>query len=409
MEEKKYEIIDRVIESGIYLFIVFMFLSKGEGIRNILIFGNFILWLFTIKHRKNLYILKQPISVLFWLFLGVTLFSVIFSMDPVYSFLELRGDPLKAALLFPVISTVMISEQRLKRLVFVCFLTTALILSIGFYSYFSHDIPALKADTILMHTGSIGYNRFVIFLNTILPFAFIPALLSNKPRGKALLGILIFISLIALLLTASRMGLLAFFCILLTWSLYFAKKRNISPIKIIASITVTLCILITISWFSFPYTKNRFFSTFEELQTVNLRTQAWKPAIYAFLQRPIFGWGYGDQIFFQDEPFQNTFYRKAPDIFPKNLHNVFIKILFHQGIVSLIIYCFLILYAIKYFWKSSFLFNNIRSYVSIASVSVLVSNYIVHSMTEEVPNLRFLSVIIGIGIVAQFINENSNT
>src|SRR4030067_2333399 len=112
--EKKYEFIDDIIAGGVYLYIVFMFLSKGESIRNILIFGNFALWLLTLKHRKNLHLLKEPIAILFWFFAGITVCSVFFSIDPFYSFLSLRNDPLKPVLLFVVIATEMSDRKRLE-------------------------------------------------------------------------------------------------------------------------------------------------------------------------------------------------------------------------------------------------------------------------------------------------------
>ncbi len=405
---EKYEKIDRFIEYGIYIYIIFMFLTKGEAVRNVLIFGNFTLWLFTLKHRKNLYILKDPVSIFFAAFLGLTVFSVIFSIDPFYSFLELREDPLKAALLFPVISTVMADRKRLNKLVYITLFTLVFIVLIGYYSYFFHNVPFLKPDTALMHTGATGYNRFVIYLNTLLPFAFIPVLLRPRIAIKVLLGFLLLISVIAVILTTSRMGLIGLFCIVLIWSLYFSKIKNYNFIRIISGIIAVMLIIVTISWFSSSHLRDRIFTTSEQLQTVNLRTEAWKPAILAISQRPVFGWGYGKQIFFQDEPFKDTYYKKAPAMYPKNIHNVFIKILFHQGIISLIPYIFLIIFAIRYFWKNSFQFKDIRSYILIASVSVLLSNYIVHSMTEEVPNLRALSIILSLGVAAKFTNENSN-
>lgn len=406
--EKKYEVIDKIIEYGIYLYIILMFLTKGEGIRNILIFGNFGIWLLTLKHRKNLYLLKEPVSVLFWLFLGVTFFSVIFSIDRVYSLLELKGEPLKSALLFPVISTVFVNEERLKKMVNVIFLALIFIVSIGYYSYFFHNISVMKPDIAIMHTGFTGYNRFAVFLNSLLPFAFIFLLLPKKTIVKVFLGLLLLISVIALILTSSRMGLISFFCIVFLWSLYFSKTRNYSFIKIMSVFTTAILITVTILWFSFPDVRNRVRPTSEQLRTFNLRTQAWEPAIHAILQRPIFGWGYGKRIFFQDVPFQNTQYKKAPAIYPKNLHNTFIKILFHQGIIGLIPYLFLILFSIKYLWKRAFRHKGIRSFVLIASVSVLFGNYIVHSMTEEVPNLLYLSFILGLGVAVNSIDENSN-
>ena len=81
---KKYETIDKIIAAEIYLYIIFMFVTKGEAIRNILIFSSFILWLTTLKYRKNKQILVEPVSILFWLFMITILLSVVFSIEPLY-------------------------------------------------------------------------------------------------------------------------------------------------------------------------------------------------------------------------------------------------------------------------------------------------------------------------------------
>ncbi|MEF9426334.1 MAG: hypothetical protein L0956_03880, partial [Candidatus Mariimomonas ferrooxydans] len=272
--EKKYENIDRIIEVGIYLYIIFMFLTKGESIRNILIFGNFALWLFTLKHRKNLYLLKNPVSILCWIFIGVIPFSVIFSIDPLYSFLELRHEPLKFALLFPVISTVMSDKTRLKRAVYVCFFTSILIVSIGYYSYLAHDIQVLRPDTALMDTGDTGHNKFARYLITLLPFSFILYFMWQKKAGlRALLSISFIISVFALILSSSRGGYTGFLSMVFIWALFLSRTKKYNLHRIMSVTVVVILMLGTLSWFSSPGLRERISLTAGQLPTLNDRIE----------------------------------------------------------------------------------------------------------------------------------------
>ncbi len=404
--EKKYENINSIIEVGIYLYIMFMFLTKGESIRNILIFGNFALWLFTLKHRKNLYLLKNPVSILCWIFLGVLPFSVIFSIDPLYSFMELRHEPLKFALLFPVISTVMSDKTRLKRAVYVCFFTSILIVSIGYYSYLAHDIQVLRPDTALMDTGDTGHNKFARYLITLLPFSFILYFMWQKKAGlRALLAISFIISVFALILSSSRGGYTGFLSMVFIWALFLSRTKKYNLHRIMSVTVVVILMLGTLSWFSSPGLRERISLTAGQLPTLNDRTETWKSAVSAFKQRPLFGWGYGNRIFHQDEPYKNTPYRKAP---PKGPHNTFLRILFLQGIAGIIPFVLLLLTAIKAFWKDAFKTEGIKSYIPVACVSVLIGNFIINSIFADL-HLHYMSVVLGLGIAAGGTDENSHT
>jgi len=404
--EKKYEIIDKIIEYGIYIYIIFIFLTKGESIRNILIFGNFGLWLFTLKYRKNLYLLKDPVSISCWIFLGVSIFSVLFSIDPSYSFFALRKEALKVALLFPVITTVMADEVKLKRVAYVSFFTLLLVVFVGYYSYLAHDIQVLRHDILLMDTGETGHNKSARYFNILLPSAFILFFLWKKRGLKILLTFLLIISVIALILTTSREGYLAFFGIVFTWTIYLARTKGYNPIKALSFMAAIFLILGILSWFSSSGVRERISLTTEQLSTLNERTEIWVPAIYAFRQKPFFGWGYGKRIFYQDEPYKETPFKKAPT---KGPHNTFLRILFLQGIIGFIPYAFLLLFAIKSFWHKALKTTGIRSYILVACVSVLIGNYIINSMFADMERLSlYLAFMLGLGIAAKGIDENSH-
>jgi O-antigen ligase len=405
----RYKLIDEIIAGGVYLYIVFMFLSKGESIRNILIFGNFALWLFSLKNRENLHLLKKPVSIFFWLFAGVTVCSVFFSIDPLYSFLSLRNDPLKPALLFAVIATVMSDRQRLKRTVYISCFTAMFIVFIGYYSYVVHDTYMLQPDVALLY---VDHNRFARYLTTLLPFMLpLFCLLEKKRTLQAIILISFLLSVLAIILSTSRGGVAAFVCMIFVLMIYLSKTRGYNLYKLISGIIATTLLLGIVSWFYFPHVRERMSRTANELPTFNLRTEAWEPAIYAIKDRPLFGWGHGDKIFHMDEPYKNTPYKKAPapksDVSPRNPHNTFLSLLFHQGIIGTIPYLLLIVIAIKVFWGEALNRKGLTGYVLAASVAVLIGNYILNSMLE-VLQFRYLALLLGLGIAATGIDEDSD-
>lgn len=410
---KKYEVIDEIIAGGVYLYIAFMFMSKGESIRNILIFGNFTLWLLTLKHRKNLRLLTSPVSILFWTFAGITVCSVLFSIDPLYSFLSLRNDPLKPALLFAVIATVMSDRKRLERVVYVSFFTALFIVLISYYSYFFHDIYMLRPDIALMNTGPTGHNRFARDLTTLLPFMLPLYFLWDKNKSlKALILISLIISVFAIVLSTSRGGYVAFISMVFVSAVYLSRKRGYNLLKLISGLIAATLVLGILSWSSFPNVRERMSRIEEELPTFNLRTEAWEPAFYAIKERPLVGWGHGDNIFHMNEPYKNTPYKKYPppksEVSPRGPHNTFVKLLFHQGLMGTIPYLLLIVIAIKVFWREALKERGTSSYVLAASVAVIIGNYILNSMLADV-QFRSLAVVLGLGIAAMGIDENSHS
>ncbi|RJR22733.1 MAG: O-antigen ligase domain-containing protein [Nitrospiraceae bacterium] len=403
--EKKQETIDRIIEYGIYAYIFFMFLAKGEGIRNMLIFGTFGLWLITLKYRRDLYILNNNVSRLCWIYVAAIVISAVFSMDPSFSLKELKDEPLKFVFLFPVIATVMSDEKRLVRTAYVSLAALLLIVFAGYYSYIFHDIPMLKPDTAWVHAW---HTKFAAYVNTYLPLACILFFVWNKTGPKINLAASAIISVIALILSTSRGGYLAFFVILIVWLLYLSKKKGHNMKVAVAALMSILLIFGAASYMFSPRVRERISQTPEEIYTANARTDLWRAALYAFKERPLTGWGYGANIYMRDEPYRDTPYKKAPQT-EKDQHNMFIKIMFHEGIVGIVPFVLLIMAAIRGFWKEAFSSTGVKSYMLIACASIFIGNYVVQAMLETLFKLQYIAVVLGLGMAARGINENRGT
>ncbi len=376
-----------------------MFLTKGEGIRNILLFSSFFLWLATLKYRKNKWILRKPVPILFWSFIATILISVISSIDTLYSFQSLRGEPLKSVIIFCLISTVLSDEKRLKKFIYLSFFLLVFTISVGYYSYLAYALPLMKPVTNLRHAW---HSKFAMDINTLLPFTFVLLLITKDMRFKIILLVTIITGILGVILSTSRGGLAAFLCILAIWLIYVLRKYRIN-IKVMLASVIMIALLSGSVLYSSPNIRQRFSDLSHDITTFHERTEIWGPLIAAAAEKPILGWGYGPKIFVMDKPFEKTPYKMAPVINNpafRNPHNSFLKIFFHQGIAGLIPYTVLLVIATGGFWRDAYNTNNFKSYILIACTSILIGTYFVNSIVEN-PHLTDLALILGIGLAAK--------
>jgi O-antigen ligase len=378
------------IEYGIYIYLIIMFLNKGESIKNIVLYGAFALWLLSGKWRdRDFY--RSPLTILFGGYLFSVLLSVVFSIDPEYSLISLKYDILKAVVLFPVLATSFSTEQRLRRLSISLSISASIIIAIGFYSYLTQDISFLKPNTELMHAW---HNRFARYLCLTTPFAMVLLLTSkNKINMVGLFSLIIFGSL-AVILSTSRGGMFALVLIVTVWILFVYKKGVFNFRKIILISLIAFITMFFIGLSTSPALKTRLGG----MESVNLRLDTWNKALESIKQRPILGWGYGKGIFHREEPYLKTTDKSLPKTGPEN---TFIQVLFHQGLVGLGVYISLILTAIVVFFRSALRTeNSLRSYVLITACGIIVGNHIGHSLVAA-EIFRGLAIILAIGIAAE--------
>jgi O-antigen ligase len=166
-----------------------------------------------------------------------------------------------------------------------------------------------------------------------------------------------------------------------------------------AAVAAAVLLVGALSWTLFPDVRTRISaSPFDD------RINAWTAAIYGIEQKPVLGWGYGKKIFHKDEPFENTPLKTSPHNKTEGTqyddpHNVFLNILFQQGIIGFIPYVILLMLSIKTFWKEVLKKEGIAGYILLACVSVLAGNYIFHAMFSLI-KLRYLAVVLGLGMAA---------
>ena len=404
---KRYEIIQKIIEIEIYLYIIFMFLTKGEAIRNILLFSSFFLWLASIRLNENRGILKHPVALLFWGNIASVIIASIFSIDPLYSFSSLKLDPLRAVIIFCLLATMFSDEKRIKRFVTISYFLLLFTISVGYFSYWAYDLPLMKPTTAIRHAW---HSRFAVDLNTLLPFTFILFLMTKDKRSKAVFLFTMIAAISGIVLSTSRGGLAGFISILSVWLMYLLKIKKIN-FKFITATVLLIVALTGTSLLVSPWLRAKS-TDIENIMSLTRRTEIWGPLIAAASERPVFGWGYGPDIFTMDKPFENTPFKKAPvHIKPafRNPHNPFLRIFFHQGIPGVIMYIALLVTATITFWKGRSNTEHFVSYILVACTSILVGTYFVNAVVEN-SQLRDLALILGLGMAAKKLkSEDSNT
>ncbi|KPK02760.1 MAG: hypothetical protein AMK71_01160 [Nitrospira bacterium SG8_35_4] len=404
--QKRYEIIDKIIAAEIYLLILFMFVTKGEGIRNVLFFSSFFLWLVTLKHRPNRALLLKPVPALFFIFCGTILASALFSIEPLYSLKSLLKDPLKSVIMVCMIATVLSDEKRLRICAYLSGVILVFLLSQGYYSYWAYDLPLMKPITLLRHSW---HARFAMDLNTLLPFTALLFFMSKRTVVRIALGALLITSTAAVLLSTSRGGMAALFTTAGVWIFLASKQKNVNWKLILSGVTVTGMVLALVL-ISSSHIKQRLTDFSTDFATLHERTDIWGPLVSASLLRPVIGWGYGDDIFSDDRPFQATKYKEAPVHIKsafRNPHNSFLKILFHQGLLGVISYVILLGVVIKSFLQRACSFSGLKSLMLIACSSIMFGTYIVNSIVEN-PHLTDLALIVGIGCAAMYANSEDS-
>ena len=104
------------------------------------------------------------------------------------------------------------------------------------------------------------------------------------------------------LLSGSKGGWLALFISFITMTFVFYRYKKYAEFKILFSMQILLVLLIAVFWQYLPIEKrlllavkdfnNYFEGTIDG--SVGIRFELWKAAYYAFLEKPILGWGWGE-------------------------------------------------------------------------------------------------------------------
>jgi O-antigen ligase len=175
----------------------------------------------------------------------------------------------------------------------------------------------------------VNRNHFAGFAELVIPVALVPLVLGKVRRERLFLSVLFaLVPIVALLLSASRGGIVSFVVQMLILFLLLLIRR-VSSRHVLAGGVVVLCAVIAVSWIGLQQVLRRF----SEIQSMDvtgskraaMREDTWR----IFLDHPLLGTGLGtlEMVF---PPYDSLYDGKVVD----HAHNDYVEALAETGVVG---------------------------------------------------------------------------
>jgi O-antigen ligase len=380
-------------------------------------------------YRDNSFLpTKNKVLMSFGALNVVYLVSALFGADAresIFSGFERMDGWITTVLIFVffVIIASVIKEKKIWNWFFVTQISISAFLFLGSISQIIDHGINHRVDTLL---GNPIYLS-VIFMFSVF-FALYLAFEDYSKIAKNWLAVSIFTNLAGIFLTGTRGTMLAVFVSAVLMFIYFAIKFwNIKKIRFVVLSLSLLAILIPILLFSFKdsnFVKTN--ATLNRLTQINItegsgyaRFINWGIALQGIKEKPIIGWGQNNYSYVFDKHFDPRMYGQEP--FFDRAHNIILDTTIHGGVLALIAFVLIFVYAISslfknneirieqkvilsslflaYFIQNLFVFDNITSYllfVYLLSFCVYYKKDKINIQTKNliIPAIVFVFVII---------------
>lgn len=326
--------------------------------------GQLLLWVFPLPLclmmiAENRMRVKVDL-VFFWsfLFLATAAVSLVFTSSLALS-IPAFFNLLSLFLLFHLSRNLINNKEGLKAVMGIIFIVA---LGLSFLTLW-HLLPfaAELSSSLNLFFISYGHNHLAEYL----PFVLIPSLAlffkaENNKKEKLIFGFLSVFFFVILILTFSRTSFLffPFILFLLIKNLGFNFKRKKAFLFVL--FLIPLFLLIAITFFSefslnndflkqnYPFLKKVLSKPF----SYEGRLDYWQQGWHGFLERPIFGWGWGT---FRLVSLQ---FRNSPSTFSWYTHDFYLQVLVESGIFGLITLMIFLYFSFIKIWEKIRIKNN---------------------------------------------------
>jgi O-antigen ligase len=228
------------------------------------------------------------------------------------------------------------------------------------------------------------YNGLAGYLNLVIPFCLVFAIGSSDHVLRSLSRWCLAFASIALLLTQSRGGLLAFAAIAMVHAYFSAHDRK-ARIRRVA-LVMTVCLLAAAA-------AGFFFQRLGEIDdfTAVSRLAIWGGAFTVFARSPVLGTGFGNLRALMGGLLN------LPDGWTGDAHNLYLELLAETGLVGFLVFCVLIILALRTALKQlRSMENHINKMIALAIFAAICGvlvhgtvDYLFHT-TPQVTALFFL-------------------
>lgn len=178
------------------------------------------------------------------------------------------------------------------------------------------------------------YNGLAGYLNLVLPFCLAFATGGTDPVLRSLSRWCFVFAGIALLLTQSRGGLLAFVSILLVYAYFSARDRK-AKVRRVALVMVGCLIASAVAGFLFQR-----LGEIDDFTTVS-RLAIWGGAFTVFARSPVLGTGFGNLRALMGGLLN------LPDGWTGDAHNLYLELLAETGLIGFVVFALLIILALR--------------------------------------------------------------
>ncbi len=279
---------------------------------------------------------RTPLDWPLLAWVGVTMLSLVWAVNPAYSFHEFKGDILKGVLVFYLLAYTTRESDDRKRLLGSLLLGNLFMVLFAIWDFWQTG-GSLGDFEIRARSLHSSYPEFGAYLITILPIALLSFFSPLTKSYRWFLGALVCLNLFCIYITFGRaMWLAAAIEILLVF--WLLKKRKLVLIFLLSLLLLPLVLPRSV-WFhgehlnySGEVSSQKIGGTGGDLIDI------WKLAYTFILDRPFQGIGYGRHSF--SSAFPDFRARHQPLLW--HAHNTFLNITFEMGIQGLLAFLWLI-------------------------------------------------------------------
>jgi O-antigen ligase len=331
---------------------------------------------------------RTPEVTFVLLLLLLAILSIPLSLSPSAGLTAL-SDYAKVVMIFIVMVNVVRSEARLRILLLLTFVASAIVSISAMNDYLSGNL------TLQRISGSIGGifsnpNDLALHLVTMTPLAFALFLGTSNPFKKVFYAAATLIFIVGILATFSRGGALGLGVAGLVMALKYARRMRV---VVVGAVLVLMLGAIAAA----PGALRQRLLTTGDASAVS-RTDDLKRSLYLTVRHPILGVGLGNYVFYSN---QN-----------KATHNAYTQVASEIGVAAALLYVLFLVVPLKSLFKIEKETRDLKKkptayYLSIGLQCALIG-YMVSSFFASVPYLWYAYYLVAYSIAVRRIYDSKN-
>jgi O-antigen ligase len=322
---------DRGLALALNLFLFALPLAAITAVREITLGLAVFFWLAAMVWQRRLLILRTPLDLPLLALVAMALLSLVWAVNPAYSFKEIRGELLKGLLVFYLAVYALQTTERLQQTWLVLLAGNLLLLGYAFWDF--HQAGGILTDYyIRARSLHSGYGTFGTYLITVFPYLLVLLLGAPLDRLKKI-GVLALAAGTAgcIYITFGRaMWLAAGLELLLVAGLL--KKKKVLLLLLVLGIAAAAALPRTVRFHGERLPAAADGVTQNLGGTGGDLIAIWKLAGRHILENPFRGIGFGRHSF--SEAFTDFRARHQPLLW--HAHNTLLNITFQTGIQGLL-------------------------------------------------------------------------